>query len=117
MKNDQECTTSCDGYPIQLNIEILEKVMKLIEKYDKEDPIKKFIFDNGFDPNEGDLLVMPLGYKSKWWTNHPNLIFSPFVNKIFIIKRPAFTMDKFDHSFCMDKRIPAYLSGLGESCT
>ncbi|MFX0181977.1 MAG: hypothetical protein ACFE95_02745 [Candidatus Hodarchaeota archaeon] len=122
MENDIECATSCDDHPAQLNVEMLEKVTKLIEKCG-EDPIKKFIRDNGFDPDNGDLLVCPLKYKPKDWINlgHSNLVFSSFADDAFIMKNPVSFVFKASSKslytfYNVEDNVHTYLCGLRDSC-
>lgn len=66
---------------------MLKKLIKIVKEIEAKDPIKKMLRDNGFSPENGDLIVLPDTWKIKD-VKHPNLVFSAFTDKPFMLKKP-----------------------------
>ena len=56
----------------------LKELLKIVDSWWKEnDPIKQFIRDQGFNPDNGDFLLLPLDFEPK--IEHPNVKYHRFV--------------------------------------
>lgn len=85
--DNHSTSTTASGNPMELNLDLLKDAIDRIVELDKNDPIKKILRDNGFNPDNGDMLVLPEKYK-KFDCYHPNLGFSIFIETPILIKRP-----------------------------
>jgi len=70
-----------------LNIEELQKLMGKIAPYLK-DPIKEFMIKEGFNPDNGDLLIIPDNPEYAMFKNmeHPNIRKSPYTTHPMLVK-------------------------------
>jgi len=89
----QSNTTCSNEQSIPLTIDMLKNTIELINKY--EDPIKKFIRDKGFDPDNGDLLLMPdIPQYAKYRSiTHENVRYSPYLECPILMKKPPSILD------------------------
>ena len=58
----------------------------LIEKVLADDPIRRYIKDQGFDPDDGDLLLLPFDFEPK--IEHSNVKYHRLVECPCLIKCP-----------------------------
>ena len=70
-----------------LNMEELKKAMERIAPYLK-DPIRELMIKEGFDPDNGDFLVIPDNPEYAMFKNieHPNIRKSPYVPQPILVK-------------------------------
>ena len=72
-----------------LNADMVDAVSRLLDHLGDGDPIEDLLRNNGFSPENGDILIMPGEQKS---IRHPNVVFSTFFDGPILMKKPEFTI-------------------------
>ena len=83
--NDTMASDSTNNF--FLNENMLNDLMRMKNEIDRFDPIKRYLLDNGFSPDNGDVIILP----ETWNTDniqHPNLVFDQFIDKPIMVKKP-----------------------------
>ena len=71
-----------------ITFEDLKKLFKEAEELQKKDPIYKFMKESGFDPDKGDLLIIPEKYKQLFGLReHPLVRVSSYIPQPVLIKK------------------------------
>ena len=66
-----------------LNADMVEAASKLLDHLGEGDPIEDLLRNNGFSPENGDILIMPGEQKS---IRHPNVVFSQYIDEPMLMK-------------------------------
>ena len=64
----------------------LKEILKIVDSWKQNDPVKQFIKENGFDPDAGDILILPSDFELK--IEHPNVKYSQFISCAALLKKP-----------------------------